>query len=44
MSQTAKELLKEATDLTTLKNSNYSGGSSKMSLSVVYNHNGKRFI
>lgn len=42
MSQTAKELLKEATDLTTLKNSNYSGGSSKMSLSVVYNHNGKR--
>lgn len=42
MSQTAKNLLAQATDLTTLKNVGSSRGNSKMSLSVVYNHNGKR--
>ena len=42
MSQTAKNLLAQATDLTTIKNVSSSKGNSKKSLSVVYNHNGRR--
>lgn len=42
MSNIAKDLMQKASNVETIKQNNPSGGSSKMSFTVVYNINGKR--